>query len=283
MWLGSPSNPSSGRDEGSHGPIGLLRLGLLDMEEGLRGWRIWHLIGISTIRRRYSRSRLGQVWLTLSTGIFVLLYGMLFSLLFKQEPAELLPYITVSFILWSVIASSISNATVCLVGAHQYFQNQYASFSIAIFVVIYRELITLGHEIMIVLAVLVYYGLFSNIDFIGLLIGLVFVTFTLTWVCYAIAIICVRYRDVIQIMLSVMRAAFFLTPVFWRESMLPVEQQKYLILNPFNVLLAVVRDPLLGIKTPDHYLLYGAIASVLGFIFTMMFVGKYRRRIIFWI
>tara|TARA_R110002074_G_scaffold402283_1_gene606110 strand:- start:10404 stop:11075 length:672 start_codon:yes stop_codon:yes gene_type:complete len=223
------------------------------------------------------------VWLTLSTGIFVILYGMLFSLLFKQEPAELLPYIAVSFILWSVISGSISNATVCLVGAHRYFQNQYASFSIAIFVVIYRELITFAHEFVIILAVLIYYGLFFSIDFVGLFIGLVFVTFTLTWVCYALAIVCVRYRDVIQIMSSVMRAAFFLTPVFWRESMLPVDEQKYLILNPFNVLLAVIRDPVLGIKTPDHYLLYGGIASVLGFTITMMFVGRYRRRIIFWI
>lgn len=283
MWLGFSTKPPIRDKGGPHSPIGLFCLGLLDMEEGLRGWRIWHLIGISTIRRRYSRSRLGQVWLTLSTGIFVILYGMLFSLLFKQEPAELLPYIAVSFILWSVISGSISNATVCLVGAHRYFQNQYASFSIAIFVVIYRELITFAHEFVIILAVLIYYGLFFSIDFVGLFIGLVFVTFTLTWVCYALAIVCVRYRDVIQIMSSVMRAAFFLTPVFWRESMLPVDEQKYLILNPFNVLLAVIRDPVLGIKTPDHYLLYGGIASVLGFTITMMFVGRYRRRIIFWI
>jgi lipopolysaccharide transport system permease protein len=260
-----------------------LRAGLRDYREGIESWRIWHIIGISEIRRRYARSRLGQVWLTLSTGLFVLMYGMLFAFLFHQPPEKMLPYVTASFILWSTIAGSIGNATTCLVGAHKYFRNQYASFSIAIFVVIYREMIVLAHEIWVIFAVLIYFGLFFHVKVFAALAGFALVFFTLTWVCYLVAIVCVRYRDVIQIMASVMRAAFFLTPVFWHEEMFPEAYRKYLILNPFNVLLSVIRDPLLGSYAPPHYLLYGTVASVIGFVISLIFIGKYRRRIVFWI
>jgi ABC-type polysaccharide/polyol phosphate export permease len=283
MWRDRSSEKNVLTEEGPLGPLGLLRMGIMDIEEGLRGWRIWHLIGVSSIRRRYARSRLGQFWLTLSTAIFVLMYGTLFSVLFKRDPAEFMPYVCTSIILWSIISGTISNATTCLVGAHRYFQNQYASFSIAIFVVIYRELITIAHEIWIILGILLYFGLILNIDVPRLALGIVLVLFTLVWMSYAIAIICVRFRDVIQITASVMRAAFFLTPIFWHESMFPEAYRKYLILNPFNVLLSVIRDPLLGSPAPPHYLLYGSVGSILGFFATMILVGKYRRRIIFWI
>lgn len=283
MWQGHSNKRAVFKNETSRNPLTLMRMGLQDIEEGLRGWRIWHLIGISLIRRRYARSRLGQLWLTLSTGIFVLMYGFLFAMLFKRDPAELLPYVGTSIILWTTISGAISNATTCLVGAHRYFQNQYASFSIAIFVVIYREFVTIAHEIWIVFAMLIYFGIFLNIDVFHLLLGIILVVFTLVWMCYAVAIICVRYRDMIQVSASVMRAAFFLTPIFWHKEMVPEAYQPYLILNPFNVMLTVIRDPLLGTPAPAHYLLYGMLGSIVGFFLTMILIGKYRRRIIFWI
>ena len=54
--------------------------GACDIAEGLRNWRIWHLMGTSELRRRYARSRLGQFWLTLSTAITVVTLGAVWSL-----------------------------------------------------------------------------------------------------------------------------------------------------------------------------------------------------------
>lgn len=269
--------------ERPRGVLGCMKEGLLDLKEGLQGWRIWHVIGSADIRRRYDRSRLGQVWLTLSTGIFVLMYGAVFTLLFRQPAKDMLPYVAVSFILWSMISAIIGNATTCLVGVHGYFQNQYASFSIAIFVVIYRELMTFAHEFLIIIAVLLYFGHLSEVRIFEAIFGLILVIFTLTWVAYAVAIICVRYRDMIQIIASILRAAFFVTPVFWRVDMFPVGYQHYLIFNPFNVLLTLVRDPLIGVATPPEYLIYGTASSLVGFFCVLILIGKYRRRIVFWV
>ena len=49
----------------------LAEAGWRDIHEGIENWRIWHLMGSAELRRRYARSRLGQFWLTLSTGILI--------------------------------------------------------------------------------------------------------------------------------------------------------------------------------------------------------------------
>jgi lipopolysaccharide transport system permease protein len=149
--------------------------------------------------------------------------------------------------------------------------------------VIYRALISLAHDIFVVAAVLIYFGIIFKVKLLTALLGFVLVIFTLTWASYVIAIVCVRYRDVIQVMTSVMQAAFFMTPVFWRVDMFPESYRHYLILNPFNVMLTLIRDPLLGIDPPADYWICGFAASAIGFLLSLLLIGKYRRRIVFWI
>ena len=45
--------------------------GLEELLGGMRYWRISHLIGVRDLRHRYVRSKLGQLWLTLSTAMMI--------------------------------------------------------------------------------------------------------------------------------------------------------------------------------------------------------------------
>jgi lipopolysaccharide transport system permease protein len=60
---------------------GLFMLGIADLLRGIRKWRLCHLMGLSEIRRRYARSRIGQFWLTISTGVVVAALGLVWSTL----------------------------------------------------------------------------------------------------------------------------------------------------------------------------------------------------------
>jgi ABC-type polysaccharide/polyol phosphate export permease len=42
-----------------------------DLKKGAFSWRIWYTLAISDIRMRHSRSKIGQFWITISTGIFI--------------------------------------------------------------------------------------------------------------------------------------------------------------------------------------------------------------------
>src|SRR6202051_1205821 len=69
-----------------------------EVVSGFRIWRVWGIMGWDDIRQRYRRSVLGPFWITLSTGIFILLLGVIYSRLFKMDVANYLPFLTVGFV-----------------------------------------------------------------------------------------------------------------------------------------------------------------------------------------
>ena len=59
-----------------------------------------------------------------------------------------------------------------------------------------------------------------------------------------------RFRDIPQIVASVMQIAFFMTPIIWKPELLGHTAARLLPLNPFFAFLEIVRAPLLG-TVPD--------------------------------
>src|SRR5215475_6423740 len=90
---------------------GLFVPGIADLLKGIDNWRLSHLVGLGEIRRRYTRSRIGQFWLTISTGIMVATLGLVWSMLWKMPIADLLPFIAISLIVWTLISGTLGEAT----------------------------------------------------------------------------------------------------------------------------------------------------------------------------
>ena len=84
-------------------------------------------------------------------------------------------------------------------------------------------------------------------DFAALFVlpGLAILCINLVWVGLIIAVLSTRFRDISQIVTSVMQIAIFATPVMWQVSSL---RDKTLIadINPLYHWLQLVRGPLLG-------------------------------------
>ena len=66
------------------------------------------------------------------------------------------------------------------------------------------------------------------------------------WVSFIVAIISLRFRDFPPIIQSIMRLAFFATPIIWIERDLGDFGGLLLLINPFLWFLKIVRDPLIG-------------------------------------
>src|SRR5215468_3469039 len=87
---------------------GLFMPGIADLLRGIDNWRLSHLMGLGEIRRRYARSRIGQFWLTISTGIMVATLGLVWSTLWKVLIADLVPFIAISLIVWTLVSGTLS-------------------------------------------------------------------------------------------------------------------------------------------------------------------------------
>jgi lipopolysaccharide transport system permease protein len=109
------------------------------------------------------------------------------------------------------------------------------------------------------------------------------VVLALVWTGYLVAIACVRFRDLTQVVQNGLTIGFFITPVLWKPDQISLDEHYLLALNPLAALLAVVREPLLG-QLPTFYdWTTAAVFSIGGFVITLPIIGYCQRRIIYWI
>ena len=179
-----------------------LALGYADLAQGIRDWRVSHLMGLNPIRRRYARSKIGQFWVTISTAIMVAALGLVWSALWRTPIDELLPFISISLILWGLITGTLGEAATVFVQSGPMYLNQGMSFSTAIYALIYRNLLIFAHNLPVVVATMIIFSVPLRATAILALPGFVFLVVTLLWLGYLVAIACVRFRDLTQVVQS---------------------------------------------------------------------------------
>ena len=257
--------------------------GLADIAEGLRNWRIWHLMGTSELRRRYSRSRLGQFWLTLSTAITVVTLGLVWSQLWKMAISDMMPFFAISYVVWMFFTAFLTEASTAFMGNSHYFTNQRMTFSTVIYALCYRNLITLAHNLVIVVAVLLFFAVPVSQTALLSVLGLVLAMVTGFAMSYLIAMVCLRYRDLVQLVSNMTQVIFFITPVLWQENTLPPDKRWFVDFNPFAVFLSIIRDPLLGIPVAPARWVAAVMLAIGSVLLALAMIGRFRRRIIYWI
>lgn len=257
--------------------------GIDEIAGGLRAWRVWHLLGTADLRRRHARSRIGQLWLTLSSAITIITLGLVWALLWRIPVAGLLPYITVAMILWALIVSILNESTNAFVSMGSMFANQKTNLSVAIFAMCYRNMLLFAYNIVIIAGVFLWFGVWPSWRIIYFLPALALTMTFLFSIAFTLGIVCARYRDAIPLVNSVTQIAYFVTPVLWKPDFLPADYQWINLVNPFAVFLAILRDPILGSPVSDATWgvagIYAAVALLLYF--TM--IARFRSRVIYWI
>lgn len=241
------------------------------------------MIGSGEIRRRYARSKLGQIWVMISSTLTIGAMGLCWSILWEQPILEMLAYVGLGLLTWQFLANTILQAsTIFPINSH-YFSNQYIPASAIIYASIYKNLIEFALNLifpMIFVSVTVKFGSINlPLATLGLFLNIMFVV----WFSFVVAIICTRFRDLTQIINSFMQITMYFTPIFWKPELVIDKFRDYIFLNPFAILVDIIREPLLGRSVPDVYWHYSLFISIVGLLVSLPFIGLYRRRIIYWL
>lgn len=257
--------------------------GWMELMEGARNWRVWHLMGIGELRRRYARSRMGQLWLTLSTGITIAIIGVTWSLLWKIPLADMLPFLALSMVVWQLLSGIVGDATTAFSTNAHYLLSQRLPCATAVFALIYRNLVVFLHNAVIVAIVFLAFARPVSLTALLAVPALVLTAVSAVWWSYVVATLCVRFRDLVPAVQSVLQLAFYLTPIIWKPEFLPEEARWLNLVNPFAVYVGLIRDPLMG--EPPALLAWLIAAGIAfgGLALTLPFIGRYRRRVLYWI
>jgi lipopolysaccharide transport system permease protein len=231
---------------------------------------------------RYGRSKLGQAWLTISLFIQIMSTGIVWSLLWKMPAAEFLPYLAIGQTLFQFFSTVILDSTNIFVSDSRLYINQYLPFMTSTLSSIYRNTVIFLHNIPIIFLILLWFRIPVHFSFNAVLCTLPLLLFLISS-SYVVACLCTRYRDLIQIVQSVMSITFLITPIVWQLNSIPETLRTYFYINPFTAFLEVYRNALLGL--PINSLAYLSIELWTLFSLGLMIYThqKYEKKIVFWI
>jgi lipopolysaccharide transport system permease protein len=255
---------------------------LQDISGGMARWRLALALARLDIRNRYRGSVLGPFWLTVSTAVMMTTIGLLYSTLFNLPLADYLPYLAVSLLVWNMLNQIVTDAGNSLIVSEGVIRQVPLPYIVHVMRFVLRNAIVAAHSLPLIPAVFLVFGVVPGWEALLAIPGLALLFLNAFAGGLFLGMVCARFRDIQQIVASLMQLAFFLTPVIWKPELLG-ERQALLPLNPFFVLIETVRGPLLAGGASWLVwlaaLAYTAAACALAFAFFV----RFRARIAFWV
>lgn len=264
---------------GRRGPLFEFGMAARDFQSSFRqmglAWSLaWH-----DVVSRYRGSILGPFWLTLSMGLMVLGIGVLYAQLFRISLREFMPFVALGIVFFGTISTIVNEGCDTFVRASGMLSQTALPMFTFVWRTVLRNLITLAHHMVIVLGVLIYFGFWREMNLPLAMMGVLFLLVNAGWMSLTAGIVSARFRDIPQIVGSVMQFALFMTPVFWRPDGLRANHA-LLTLNPFYHMLEAVRAPLLGKPVAAETYAVLAAMSLIGWGLAFLLFVRTRRRIV---
>lgn len=262
-----------------------LLLAAADFKETLIKWRIWCLLASQDIKLRYRRSVLGPFWLTLSMAITVYSMGFLYGHLFRMELKDYYPFLVAGMLSWSLISNSINDLTDTFTTYEGLIKQLKLPYTLHIHRVIMRNIIIFMHNVIVMAPIYVIFheSAHINLNTLFLLPALIIIFINCLFYGLLLAMVSARYRDISQIIKSLIQVVFFITPVMWNPSILPANKMFFVSYNPFYAFVELLREPLLGRVPSVSVILTVLFLTLIGMVLAFNLFMHYRSRIIYWL
>jgi ABC-type polysaccharide/polyol phosphate export permease len=250
-----------------------------DFLETFRRFPLALNLALQDILSRYRGSVLGPWWITLMTMTLVLGIGVNYSALLHQSVKDLLPFVAIGLVFWGFLSAGISEGGDAFVAGGAMIKQSSLPLPLFILRCLFRNLINLAHQLVIIVAVMLWFRIYPGANVLLAIPGLIILILNLGWVGLMLAMISTRFRDMPQIVAAVLQVVFFLSPIFWTPPP-ALKNSLFVAANPFYFAIESIRAPLLhGYTPPQTYLLLAPMA-VVGWIATILVYNQTRRRVV---
>ncbi len=255
---------------------------LTDIRLGVLSLHLWPTLAWQEIKQRYRRSFLGPFWLTISTALFIAGMGPLYGALMGQDTSRYIHFLAVGFIVWLFISGLITEGCQAFISAEGFIKQTSLPLTVHAMRVVWRNVLVLAHNFVIVIFVSAYFVPPWDWGLLSAPVGVFIIALNGIWLSLLLGLLSARFRDIPQIITSLVQLLFFITPIFWRPEMLSTNRW-ITDWNPIFHLIELVRAPLLGNPVPATSWLVALAMTLLGWLFALAFFARYRARIAYWL
>lgn len=258
-----------------------------------RIWQLryfWMALVRNDLRNRYRRSIIGIGWSLLHPIAMTVVLCAIFCQLFGLSVREFAPILLSGLTFWGFMTAVVMEGCQCFFQGESYIRQHPAP--LAIYPL--RTTLSAGFHFLLgfgiaIIFVWCVHG-FGNLAALPCLLPTFALLFVIGWslaVCMGVAN--VMFQDAQHLVEVVMQIMFYVTPVMYPPKMLMSKLEKLQLewvinLNPFAVLLEMIREPLLEGKAPS--LTVSVVGTVIGVIAVgaaSLTLRQFEKRMIFYL
>ena len=255
-----------------------------DIVRGARNVPLWASLGWRDVRLRYRRTVIGPFWASINLAIYAIGVGVVGAGLWEQTLASYLPFLVSGMMVWLLISTIISESCGLFLSGAILLREVSFDYSVLAYALVWRNFIVFLHHLVvyIVICLILAPGLLRPTILLAIPALLVIIG-NGVWIALLCGMICLRFRDVQQLIANLTQIALFVTPIFWPPASLHGPAHRIFVdLNPLYHMIDIVRGPMLDrVPAPASALVAIAITA-LGWSATLWLFGRFRKRIAYW-
>lgn len=253
-----------------------------EFNESLLFSYVWIKLATLDILKRYRRSILGPLWITITTLITTTALSFIYSKVLNLEIYDYFPYLTIGLIYWNFVSTLLNDSCETFIDSERIIKQENFSFVIYVLRVISRNFIILFHNLLIFFIIFLILGIPSIKNLVLFIISLIVIFFVSIPISFLISILSARYRDIPPIVSSLLQLSFFATPILFKKNLLG-DYDFILQFNPFFYFLEIFRNPILGEKVGIEIYLGCILIMFFCWLFFLLIYNKSKDKISFWI
>lgn len=241
---------------------------------------VWYLAR-ENIKRQYTRTRLGPIWIVLTQFVMIIGIGLVFFTIFNRPFDEFLLFISASILSWNLISVTVTTAPTVFVANGPLIQSFRLPAAIFPMQTMLNSLIVFLHGLVVHVALMLIMGV--SLAMLPLLLAsLVVITAILYPAIAVLAILGSRFRDLGPAVGSVMYMAFLITPIIWERISISGKMVWIVDLNPFYHMIEILRRPMLGTLPSTTSVVATLIMAACSMIVCEVFFRRFSRPLPFW-
>ena len=231
---------------------------------------------LGRMKARYRKTFAGMIWVALNPILMFSAQSLVFKHILKIEVKDFPLFLMGGLLPWIFITSNIDMCTSIIVSSSDLLK----SFKINPIDLVLSQIMDNFFNFLLSFFILLIPSLFIyKIPFVSLLLlpfgFLLLIAFSIS-LCTLLALLNVFYRDIKFVSSFVMSILFFITPIFYPESIVPENLKLFMRLNPFYAVIKPIRFAIyeLNTVTTIYYFLPAIFTIFCISLLTLLFWGK---------
>ena len=231
------------------------------------------------IKVLYAQTVLGFLWAILNPLIQIAIFTVIFGRVANIE-TEGIPYVlfvSVAIVPWTYMSDAMTQSSQSLVAEQSMLGKVYFPRLIYPLTPVLAKLVDFTIALLLVVAVLVYYGVRPTWNLLWLPLFFVWMLMIPAGVGLWLSALAIRFRDVKFAMQFGIRMLLYTTPVLYSASAIPADYRLFYSINPLVGVIEGIRASLLGMDMPWMYILPGAVSVFVLFGGGLMYFRRMER------